>query len=57
MKCEDCIHAKRISMNIVHCIHFGINVKRDYTGCISKAREEKGGKHNEQTDNHRQPDA
>ena len=57
MTCEHCTQSKKIGTRIIHCIVFGINLSKDYSGCTSRYKQEKGGKNSEQTDDHRKPDA
>ena len=33
MTCEQCEWAKKITRNVVHCVKYGINVRKDYSGC------------------------
>lgn len=56
MTCEKCPESRRISREIVHCNLYGINVRKDYSGCLHGNRQNKEENH-EQTDNHRKPDA
>jgi len=46
MTCGECVNARAISANIVNCRKFGINIRYDYSGCISrfKKRRNEDGK-------------
>ena len=41
MRCEECAQARKISVSMVFCRHFGIVIRKDYSGCISRWKERK----------------